>query len=113
MRVNQAPYRITASASIIIMCLMMTGVLGCQKEVRPTGAITLYTSVPTAIIEELRQDFEAQNPGMHLQIYRKGTSAVVEKINEGIAAGQVQADLIWVADFTVGGYFEVSEKVKR
>jgi len=70
--------------------------------------ITLYTSVPTAIIEELRQDFEAQNPGMYLQIFRKGTSAVVEKINEEIAVGQVQADVIWVANFAVGE--ELKEK---
>ena len=50
---------------------------------------------------------------MYLQIYRKGTSAVVEKINEEIAAGQVQADVIWVADLTAGGDFQISEKVER
>jgi len=87
---------------------MMTVVLGCQKEVKPTGTVTLYTSVPTAIIEELKQEFEAENPGVHLEIYRKGTSAVVEKINQEIAAGQVQADVIWVANFTVGE--ELKEK---
>jgi len=63
--------------------------------------VTLYTSVPTAIIEELRQDYEAKHPGAYLRLYRAGTGAVVEKINQEVAAGQVQADLIWVADFTV------------
>jgi len=101
-KVNQAPFNITTLICIIIMCLMVTAVLGCQKEVKPTGTITLYTSVPTAIIEELKQEFEAENPGIYLEIYRKGTTAVVEKINEEIAAGQIQADVIWVADFTVG-----------
>jgi len=81
---------------------------GKQVEGTRDRTITLYTSVPTAIIEELRQDFEAQTPGMYLRIYRKGTTAVVEKINEEIAAGQVQADLIWVANFTVGE--ELKEK---
>ena len=108
MRPNQVPFSVKALASVIIMCLTMTVVLGCQKEVKPTGTITLYTSVPTAIIEELKQEFEAENPGMYLQIYRKGTSAVVEKINEEIAAGQVQADVIWVANFAVGE--ELKEK---
>jgi len=89
-------------ASVITICLTMIVVPGCQKETGPTGTITLYTSVPTAIIEELKQEFEAENPGVYLEIYREGTSAVVEKINEEIAAGQVQADVIWVADFTVG-----------
>jgi len=81
---------------------------GKQPEGTTAKTITLYTSVPTAIIEELRQDFEAQNPGIYLQIYRKSTSAVVEKINEEIAAGQVQADIMWVANFAVGE--ELKEK---
>jgi iron(III) transport system substrate-binding protein len=74
------------------------------KEVEGTKerTITLYTSVPIAIIEELRVDFEAQNPGMYLEIYRAGTTQVVEKVNAEIAAGRVQADLLWVADFSVG-----------
>ena len=108
MSANQVHRSVIALAFIIIMCLMMTVAPGCQKEVKPTGTITLYTSVPTAIIEELKQEFETENPGMYLQIYRKGTSAVVEKINEEIAAGQIQADLIWVANFVVGE--ELKEK---
>jgi iron(III) transport system substrate-binding protein len=108
MKTKKATFVATVLISIIITCLMVTVVLGCQKEVKPTGTITLYTSVPTAIIEELKQEFEAETPGVHLEIFRKGTSAVVEKINEEIAAGQVQADLIWVANFTVGE--ELKEK---
>ena len=102
MKIGRVPLFAIALASIIIMCLMMIVVPGCQKEAKPTGTITLYTSVPTAIIEELKQEFEAENPGVYLEIYRKGTSAVVEKINQEIAAGQVQADVIWVANFIVG-----------
>jgi iron(III) transport system substrate-binding protein len=97
MKTKKVPFIATVLVLIIIMCLMMTVVPGCQKEAKPTGTVVLYTSVPTAIIEELKQEFEAQNPGIYLEIYRKGTSAVVEKINEEIATGQVQADLIWVA----------------
>ncbi len=108
MKISRVPLVATALAFIIIMCLMMTVVVGCQKEVKPTGTITLYTSVPTAIIEELKQEFEAENPGVYLEIYRKGTSAVVEKINQEIAAGQIQADVIWVANFIVGE--ELKEK---
>jgi len=98
----------TILISIIIVCLITTIAIGCKKEVETTRTITLYTSVPITIIEELKQEFEAQNPGIYLEIYREGTSAVVKKINEEIAAGQVQADLIWVANFTVGE--ELKEK---
>jgi len=75
---------------------------GKQVEGTRDKTITLYTSVPEAIVEELRYDFETQAPGTYLKVYRKGTSAVVKRINEEIAAGKIEADLIWVADFTVG-----------
>ena len=38
------------------------------KEIKPTGTITLYTSVRTAIMGELKQEFEATNLGMYLRI---------------------------------------------
>ncbi len=55
MKVNRARFSITALICVLIIGLMLTVVVGCQKEVKPTGTITLYTSVPTAIIEELKQ----------------------------------------------------------
>jgi len=102
MKSRKVSFIVRSFIIVIATILVLTVVPGCQKEVKPTGTVTLYTSVPTAIIEELKQEFEAENPGMYIQIYRKGTTAVVEKINEEIAAGQIQADVIWVANFTVG-----------
>jgi iron(III) transport system substrate-binding protein len=75
---------------------------GKQVEGTRDKTITLYTSVPAAIIEELRYDFEVQAPGTYLKIYREGTGTVTKKIDEQIASGKIEADLIWVADFTVG-----------
>jgi len=108
MKSRRASFTVRSLIIAIGVILVLNAILGCQREVKPTGTITLYTSVPTAIIEEFKQDFETQNPGIYLEIYRKGTSAVVEKINEEIAAGQIQADVIWVANFTVGE--ELKEK---
>ncbi len=108
MRSRKVSFIVRSFVIVLATILVLAVVLGCQKEVKPTGTVVLYTSVPTAIIEELKQEFEAQNPGMYLEIYRKGTSAIVKKINEEIAAGQIQADLIWVANFTVGE--ELKEK---
>ncbi len=58
MKAKQARFSITALICVLIAGLMLTVVVGCQKEDKPTGTITLYTSVPTAIIEELKQEFE-------------------------------------------------------
>ncbi|MCK4369156.1 MAG: extracellular solute-binding protein [Dehalococcoidales bacterium] len=108
MKVNQVRFGVITLLCALIVCLTMSMVGGCPNEIGPKGTITLYTSVPAAIIEELKEEFEAQNPGLHLEIYWQDTGAIVDKINQEIAAGQVQADLIWVADFTVGE--ELKEK---
>ena len=63
MKIRQTSLAARALASVIIMCLMMTMVLGCQREVKPTGTITLYTSVPTAIIEELNKILRHKTQG--------------------------------------------------
>lgn len=108
MKVNQVRFGVITLLCALIVCLTMSVVGSCPNEIGPKGTITLYTSVPAAIIEELKEEFEAQNPGLHLEIYWQDTGTVVDKINQEIAAGQVQADLIWVADFTVGE--ELKEK---
>ena len=75
---------------------------GKQVEGTTEKTITLYTSVPINIIEELRYEFESQSPGVYLKIYRASTGKVVEKINKEIEEGLIKADLIWVANFAVG-----------
>lgn len=92
MKVNQVRFGVITLLCALIVCLTMSMVGGCPNEIGPKGTITLYTSVPAAIIEELKEEFEAQNPGLHLEIYWQDTGAIVDKINQEIAAGQVQGD---------------------
>ncbi len=74
---------------------------GKQVEGTTVKTAILYTSVPITIIEELRYEFESQNPGIYLKIYRASTGKVVEKINKEIEENLIQADLLWVANFAV------------
>lgn len=62
------------------------------------GPITLYTSVPQNIADKIQSDFEAKNPDIKLDVFRSGTGAVVTKLMTEKAAGDIRADLIWVAD---------------
>ncbi|MBA7566206.1 hypothetical protein ES708_07894 [subsurface metagenome] len=102
MKTKKVSFIATTLAFIIVMGLMMTVVPGCQNEVKPTGTVVLYTSVPTDIINEVKAEFEKRQSGVELDVFRSGTGKVMDKIYEEIAAGQIQADLIWVADFTIG-----------
>lgn len=75
---------------------------GCRVPADVSGAVVLYTSVPADLIADIELAFEEEYPAADLQVYRAGTGDVMARINEEIEADHVQADLLWVADFTVG-----------
>jgi iron(III) transport system substrate-binding protein len=89
-------------ASFFMMCLIITVIPGCQKKATPSGRVVLYTSVPADIIDEIKVEFEKKQRGVQLDIFRSGSGEVMAKIYKEIDAGKIQADVIWVADFTIG-----------
>ena len=86
----------------IAATLAIGGLPGCRAPTEVSGAVVLYTSVPADVIAELELAFEEEYPAVDLQVYRAGTGDVMARINEEIEADHLQADLLWVADFTVG-----------
>lgn len=64
----------------------------------PSGQIILYTSVPLDIINEIRADFMAAHPEIKLEIFRGKTGDVMARVNAETKAGEVIADLLWVAE---------------
>ena len=75
---------------------------GCARPAEVGGSVVLYTSVPTGVIAGVETAFEERYPAVDLQVYRAGTGDVMARVEEELAAGRIGADLIWVADFTVG-----------
>ncbi len=65
------------------------------------GVITLYTSVPQTIIDNIKIDFQTEYPEITLEIFRSGTSKVLAKLMAEKEAGNIAADLVWLADFSV------------
>lgn len=64
----------------------------------PSGQIILYTSVPLDIINEIRADFMARYPDINLEIFRGKTGDVMARVDAELKAGEVIADLLWVAE---------------
>ncbi len=62
------------------------------------GIITIYTSVPQSIIDKIQSDFMNEHPDIELEVFRAGTGSVIAKIATEMEAGEIQADLIWVAE---------------
>jgi len=87
---------------ILFVVIVAILVLNYGKKVQPTGKLMLYTSVPIDTINKVKAEFEKKQPGIELNIFRSGTGEVMNRIYSEIDEGLIQADLIWVADFTVG-----------
>lgn len=63
-----------------------------------SGTIMLYTSVPEPVMNELAAAFEEAHPDIQLEIFRASTGDVQARIAVEQEAGDVAADLIWVAE---------------
>ena len=90
---------------IFLVVIAIILVLNYTKKAQLTGKLILYTSVPIDTINKVKAEFEKRQPGIELDIFRSGTGKVMERIYSEIdprVAGLIQADLIWVADFTEG-----------
>ncbi|MEI2386676.1 ABC transporter substrate-binding protein [Breoghania sp. JC706] len=60
--------------------------------------LTLYTSQPPEQAQQTVDAFEAAHPDIKVQWTRNGTSALMNVMRAEIEAGQVQADVLLVAD---------------
>ena len=58
----------------------------CKGPAQVGGTVVLYTSVPTDIITEIEAAFEEQYPAVDLHVYRGGTSEVMVRVEEELAA---------------------------
>ncbi|HDP78066.1 MAG TPA: extracellular solute-binding protein [Mesotoga infera] len=69
--------------------------------------IMLYTSVPTEIMTAIAEAFMAENPTIEVEVFRSGTGTIQTKIAAEVEGGNLQADVIWVAEFS---YYETLKK---
>ena len=66
--------------------------------VAQSGKITLYTSQPDKIAAETVAAFRAKHSGVEVDIFRSGTTEVMNKLQAEFAAGDPRPDLLFVAD---------------
>jgi iron(III) transport system substrate-binding protein len=64
----------------------------------PAGVLHLYTSQPNDQLVPVQRAFAALYPGVKLEVFRSGTTEVVNKLQAEFAAGSPQADVILLAD---------------
>ncbi len=81
----------------LIIGLLLTSLVSCN-EAPKERKIFVYTSVPSAIMSDVEAAFEKDYPDINMSIYRNGTEAIASKIAAEREAGNLSADVLWVAD---------------
>lgn len=66
--------------------------------VAQSSKITLYTSQPDKIAADTVAAFRAKHAGVEVDIFRSGTTEVMNKLQAEFAAGDPRPDLLFVAD---------------
>ncbi len=74
-----------------------------------SGTIDFYTSQPDADAQGLVDAFKKQNPEVEISIFRSGTEEVVSKIQAENQGGNIQADVLLVADSVTFENFKAEE----
>jgi iron(III) transport system substrate-binding protein len=65
---------------------------------QPSGTIMVYTSQPSAQISKAVDAFRKVHPNVRVELYRSGTTEVMNKLQAEFAAGRPQADVVLIAD---------------
>src|SRR5215468_1409344 len=72
---------------------MVTGVAGA-----PSGRLMVYTSQPSDQMAKVVEAFRKTHPDIRIELFRSGTTEVMNKLQAEIAAGRPQADVVLIAD---------------
>jgi iron(III) transport system substrate-binding protein len=63
-----------------------------------TGTLVLYTSVTQDTVNVVVAGFEADNPGMNVEVFRAPTGELNARIAADLRQGEIGADVLWLTD---------------
>src|SRR6185437_3072663 len=85
----------SASTCLVASLVLLAALPGAQAA---SGKLTLYTSQPDKIAAETVAAFNKKEPGVEVEIFRSGTTEVMNKLQAEIVAGDPRADVLFIAD---------------
>jgi len=94
------------TAVLLIFSILVMTACG-SKNSGDQVTVHLYTSESQDLVGEMMKEFEKNNPGIKVEIFRTGTEKVIAKLEAEEDAGEVVADMIWFADID---YFDTLAK---
>ncbi len=72
---------------------VVTGAVGA-----PSGRLMVYTSQPSDQMAKVVEAFRKTHPDIRVELFRSGTTEVMNKLQAELAAGRPQADVVLIAD---------------
>jgi len=64
----------------------------------PSGRLVVYTSQPSDQMAKVVEAFRKTHPDVKVELFRSGTTEVMNKLQAELAAGRPQADVVLIAD---------------
>src|SRR5215475_2842211 len=64
----------------------------------PSGRLMVYTSQPSDQMAKVVESFRKTHPDVRVELFRSGTTEVMNKLQAELAAGRPQADVVLIAD---------------
>ncbi|WP_142848219.1 ABC transporter substrate-binding protein [Telmatospirillum sp. J64-1] len=72
--------------------------LGLAGQAQAEKTLVVYTSQPTNQMEEVLKLFNEKHPDIKVELFRSGTTEIMNKLQAEIAAGEPRADVMLIAD---------------
>ncbi|MBZ8133431.1 ABC transporter substrate-binding protein [Afifella sp. IM 167] len=85
---------LTGLAALAIAFAGATGI----SHAEPAGTLTVYTSQPTEQMQTVIEAFNKDYPDVDVELFRSGTTEVMNKLQAEFAAGSSPADVVLIAD---------------
>ena len=86
----------------MLMTKVRVAALACVAALTSTSVLAdelvIYTSQPTAQMEKVLALFNETHPEIEVEMFRSGTTEVLNKLQAELAAGNPQADVLLIAD---------------
>jgi iron(III) transport system substrate-binding protein len=76
---------------------LAVGVVGTVPAA-PSGRLMVYTSQPSDQMAKVVEAFRKAHPDIRIELFRSGTTEVMNKLQAELAAGRPQADVVLIAD---------------
>jgi iron(III) transport system substrate-binding protein len=90
---------------ILVAGLLAAGVVGglavgavSTVPAAPSGRLMVYTSQPSDQMVKVVEAFRKTHPDIRVELFRSGTTEVMNKLQAELAAGRPQADVVLIAD---------------